>query len=263
MEETKPVGQNQSQIAGAIIIAGIIIAGAVMLKGSSAPVANNNAQVAGDGATDINLAKVGLEDQVLGDANAKITLVVYEDFQCPFCERFFKETEQQVRDNYIDNSNIQLVYRDFAFLGPESIKAAEAARCAGDQGKFWEYHDYLYNHQNGENRGAFSDPNLKSFAKILGLNESTFNQCLDSGKYTKAVNDSADVGKAAGVTGTPKGFLITKKDISEKTQTEIAKIANEPNRQPTVSFYKTKNIISLNGALPWSTVKQVIDILLK
>jgi protein-disulfide isomerase len=69
----------------------------------------------------------------------------------------------------VKNGQVQYIYRDFAFLGTESEKASEAARCAADQGKFWQYHDYLFTHQNGENQGNFSSLNLKLFAKELGL----------------------------------------------------------------------------------------------
>src|SRR3989344_1080322 len=103
--------------------------------------------------------------------------------------------------------SLKIRWRDFAFLGEESFKAAEAARCAGEQGKFWEYHDYLFNHQNGENDGAFADKNLKSFAKTLGFNETAFNSCFDSGKYRKAVEDATAEGKTFGVNGTPATFV--------------------------------------------------------
>ena len=88
------------------------------------------------------------------------------------------------------------------------MRSAEAARCAGDQNKFWEYHDYLYSHQNGENQGNFSDIHLKDFSKLLGLNTLEFTQCLDSNKYAQAVTDSKAGGSAAGVSGTPKGFIL-------------------------------------------------------
>ncbi len=115
---------------------------------------------------------------------------------------------QNIENTYVKEGKVRFVYRDYAFLGEESTKSAEAARCAGDQEKFWDYHDYLFTHQNGENHGAFSNPNLKSFAKTLGLDESKFNQCLDSQKYAKAVADEAAAGTKAGVSGTPKGFIL-------------------------------------------------------
>lgn len=199
---------NNQQITGAIILAGVLIAGAILLKGGEAPVAtmpvdNSVKRIY----TGLSRLDTGL-DRVLGNDQAKITLTVYEDFQCPYCGMFFRDTEGVIIDNYVKTGKVKFIYRDFAFLGPESIKAAEAARCAGDQGKFWEYHDYLFNHQNGENQGAFADSNLKSFAKILSLNTYSFNQCLDSGKHGQEVNDSATIGKNAEVKGTPKGFIL-------------------------------------------------------
>ena len=100
-----------------------------------------------------------------------------------------------------------MVWRDFAFLGPESFWAAEAARCANDQGKFWQYHDILFNRQNGENQGAFVKDNLKKFAGELGLDQTVFDNCLDGGKYTQAVKDDTDYGRSVGVNGTPATFI--------------------------------------------------------
>ena len=144
---------------------------------------------------------------------------MYEDFQCPFCGDFVKKDEQVIRNTYVANGTVQFVYRDYAFLGAgakangsdavdESLEAAEAARCAGDQGQFWQYHDYLFAHQNGEDQGAFSIAHLESFAGTLGLNQTIFDQCLTSSKYQQAVLDSKAEGDAAGVTGTPKGFIM-------------------------------------------------------
>jgi len=166
------------------------------------------------------LAPVSAADRTLGDPKAKVTLVVYEDFQCPWCGKFVSESEQTIRNTYVKNGQVQLVFRDFPFLGEfvkpyvlandESINGAMAARCAGDQSQFWQYHDYLFAHQSqtGENLGTFSVANLKSFAKTLGLNTTTFDQCLDSNKYSQVVADSKTEGMNAGVTGTPKGFIL-------------------------------------------------------
>ncbi len=269
MEETninnsmdqKPAMRDTSgakQIAGAIIIAGVIIAGAVLLKG------NTGGAVTKAALRDVTLANVSESDRKLGNPDAKLTFVVYEDFQCPFCGQFYTTVEKNIIDSYVKDGSMQYVYRDFAFLGEESVKSAEASRCAEDQGKFWEYHNYLFTHQNGENKGNFSNPRLKSFAKELGLNTLVFSQCLDTSKYSEAVASAKAEASKAGVSGTPKGFIITKKDISTKTQNEIIAALNIPagSGEP-VSFYKTKNIVSINGALPWDMVKKVIDILEK
>ncbi len=253
----KEKSEGAKQIAGAIIIAGIIIAGAVLLKG-------NTSKVPGTPLSDVKFTQISPSDQRLGNPDAKISFVVYEDFQCPFCGQFFSTVEKNILNTYVKDGTVQFAYRDFAFLGQESVKSAEAARCAGDQGKFWEYHDYLFTHQNGENKGNFADPRLKTFARELGLNAQLFNQCLDSSKYAEAIADAKSEAAAAGVSGTPKTFIVTKKDISTKTQDEIIKALNVPPGQgQPVSFYKTKNIMSLNGALPWEMVKKIMDILVK
>ena len=226
---------GQKQVVSAIIIAGVLIAGAILLKGNSAPTTKNEVNSDGIPVTTTTLAPVEREDRTLGNPNAKVVLIMYEDFQCPFCGAIsgllppnspliqsLKQRDPtwtpfmpEIIDNYVKNGSVLFVYRDFAFLGPESIKAAEAARCANDQGKFWEYHDYLYSHQNGENQGNFSNPKLKSFAKELGLNTSGFDKCLEDSKYAQAVADSKNEGSVAGVTGTPKGFILRDGKIVE------------------------------------------------
>ena len=204
VSEEKKVAVLTTPIA--IIIAGVIIAGSVLigfswLKGDST--SQGTAKLT-------EIPKVTSSDNIRGDSKAKIVLVMYEDYQCPFCGKFFNETEEKLKELYVANNQIALVYRDYAFLGPESLQAGQAAYCAGDQGKYWEYHDYLFSHQNGENKGGFSDVNLKNFAKGLALNSASFDQCLDNGKYKQKVLDSTKAGNAAGIEGTPKGFILKK-----------------------------------------------------
>ncbi|MBI2635397.1 MAG: DsbA family protein [Parcubacteria group bacterium] len=196
---------NRFLIPGAIVLAAIVIAIAVIysINGPSAGNKKGNSEIAALG----TLPEVSLTDFILGDKNAPVTMIEYGDFQCPFCGRFFKETESTLREKYIKTGKIKFIYRDFAFLGPESTWAANAARCAGEQGKFWEYHDYLYSNQRGENQGAFSKDNLKGFAKVVGLDSAKFNSCLDSDKYNDAVSKETKAGGEAGVTGTPASFI--------------------------------------------------------
>ena len=195
---------NTKLIAGAIIIVGVLIAGAILLKGKTAPVKDdkNNPQPTTEVVT------VNESDHALGNANAKIAMVEYADYQCPFCGKFYTETTEPIINTYVKEGKVKFVYRDFAFLGPESFKSAEAVACAGDQNKYWEFHNFLFTHQNGENQGAFADTNLKTFAKQLGLDSATFDKCLDSGKYTQAVKDSTANAATYGVKGTPKSFII-------------------------------------------------------
>lgn len=205
---------NSSQIAGAILIAGLFIALAILLKDSvpsrQIVETNNPNQISVE-----NLPPLSSKDRILGNNFAKVTVIEYADFQCPFCGKFFKEVKKTVINDYIEKGKVKLVYRDFAFLGEESSNAALAARCAGDQNKFWEYHDFLFNHQNGENRGAFSIENLKSFAKEVGLEQKSFTECFDSGKYLNEIYSEKDAGGKAGVRGTPKGFILVNGKVVE------------------------------------------------
>ena len=194
-----------------IIAAALIIGGASMFAGS------NNTDVSGkkltaqaadnaiSGPQDFKLLETS--DLALGSPDALVTIVEFADFQCPFCGRFHQTTGKDIIAQYVKTGKARLIYRDFAFLGEESNWASQAARCAGDQGKYWQYHDYLYEHQKGENNGAFAKNNLKSFALELGLNAGDFNTCLDSGKHKQDVDNDTEMGRKFGVTGTPTSFV--------------------------------------------------------
>lgn len=136
----------------------------------------------------------------------------------------------------METGKVRFGYFNYAFLGEESQWAAEAAECAGDQNKFWDFHDYLFTHQNGENQGAFSKDNLKAFAADMGLDTKTFNTCLDSGKYTQLVTDQTQLGQLLGVTSTPT-FAINGQGIRgaqpfETFQTAIEAILNPVTPTP-------------------------------
>lgn len=142
----------------------------------------------------------------LGNADAPITIIEFSDYQCPFCKRHFTNTLSVLKTNYIDTGKVRYVFRDFPLdsIHPYARKAAEAAHCAGDQGKFWDMHDVMFNYQ-----GALMQDNLKGFAHDMKLDVEAFNVCLDGGKYAKTVEADVAAGSAAGVTGTP-GFFIGK-----------------------------------------------------
>jgi protein-disulfide isomerase len=144
---------------------------------------------------------------VKGSANAPVTMVKFEDFHCPFC-RTVQATLSELLKRY--DGKLRLVHKDLPLdaLHPEARQAAEAARCAGDQGKFWEYHDALYGNAP---RGAVGD--LKNYAKQLELEQKSFDDCLDRGKYKAAVQKDVDEAVKLGLTGTP-GFFINGRELS-------------------------------------------------
>jgi protein-disulfide isomerase len=118
--------------------------------------------------------------------------------------------------NYVETGKLKVIFIDFAFIGPDSKSAAQAAHCANDQGKYWEYHDETYSHWNGENTGWASIGNLKKFASNIGLDQKTFDQCLDSNKYAKKVETNLALGKQLGISGTPTFFIIDSGDTAVK-----------------------------------------------
>ncbi len=143
------------------------------------------------------------DDHIRGNVNAKVTMIEYSDFQCPFCSKV-APTLKQVLDQYKDQ--VRLVYRHFPLtsIHPYAQKAAEASECASEQGKFWEYHDILF-----ANQSALTVDNLKKYAADLKLNTGNFNSCLDSGKYTAKVSKEAADAQASGITGTPGTYVGT------------------------------------------------------
>lgn len=149
--------------------------------------------------TKVDIA-IAADDHITGDKNAKVTLVEYSDFQCPYCGAV-EPTLEKILTDY--KGKVRLVYRHFPLSFHENAqKAAEASECANDQGKFWEYHDLLY-----KNQGALTVDNLKQYAKDLKLNTTKFNTCLDNGTYTQKVKDEETQGTNYGVQGTPATFV--------------------------------------------------------
>jgi protein-disulfide isomerase len=143
----------------------------------------------------------------MGDPNATVTLIEFSDYQWPYCGRFASDAGRQIITSYVDTGKIRFGYFNFAFLGDESQWAAEAAECANDQNSYWQYHDYLFSHQNGENQGTFSKDNLKKFAADMGLDSTAFNDCIDTGKYTQFVQDQTNFARQLGVQSTPTFIL--------------------------------------------------------
>ena len=144
----------------------------------------------------------------MGDPNAPVKIVEYSDFQCPGCLRFFQLIEPTLISEYISTGKVHFTYRSMGkWIGSESVAAAEAAYCASDQNKFWEYHDILFTNWTGENVGDFTNKRLIAFAESIGLDINAFNTCLNTNKYKQRVTQDYDDGIKAGVTYTPTIFI--------------------------------------------------------
>lgn len=154
------------------------------------------------------LPRAVTQSNTMGDPKAPVHIVEFGDFQCPYCLKFWTETEPQLIEEYVNTGKVYFEYRSVgAFLGPESAWAAEGAYCAGDQGKFWEYHDTLYTNWTGENVGDFTKDNLVKYAGALELDLQEFESCLSREKHKRTVEQDAAEAEAAGVRATPTLFI--------------------------------------------------------
>ena len=144
---------------------------------------------------------------ILGNPDAKISIVEFGDYQCTFCYKFHDETMKIILDQYVMDGEVNFVYKDFPLNGAPSIMASEASYCAQDQGKFWEYHDLIYENWEGENTGWLTRNALDRFAKEVKLNLSEFNSCMNDSKYRQKVLENEQFAREIDVDATPS-FII-------------------------------------------------------
>ena len=172
-----------------------------------------------------------------GNRNAKLTLVEFSDYQCPYCARHVENTLPRLEKEYIRTGKLKYVFRDFPIpqLHPQAPKVHEAANCAGRQNKYWQIHDIFF-----RNRRSLPISKLKEFARTLGLDMAKFNTCLDSGKEAAEVREDQADGRKAFVRGTPTFFL--------------------GYTPPSGKDFRSVNRII--GAQPYSRFKETIDALL-
>lgn len=194
-------------LPAAIIVAGIMVSASILYANGLGTTQNiKNVAVEGSGAeattTDPVMLAISEKEAVLGNKDAKVVIIEFGDYQCPFCVKFGKETFPQIKKEYVDTGKAKIVYRDLAFLGPESKDTAMASLCAREQGKFWEYHEKLINVEYKEVEQAFAgkiktnehNGNLnrdlfKRLAGEVGANVDSFLSCYDSKKYESELTE--------------------------------------------------------------------------
>ena len=170
---------------------------------------------------------------VMGDPLAPITIIEYGDYQCTFCYRFHQTTLKTLQSQYIDTGKVNLIFKDFALNGPDSVLAAQAAHCAKDQEKYWQYHDEIYNNWEGERTGwVTKDDAITRFAANTDLNLEQFSRCINEQKYHQVVLDTYKAAQKIGIDATPT-FLV----FNDK---EIIKIVGN---QPLEVFIKTIDML--------------------
>jgi len=230
MEENK-ISKFNLSIPSAIVIAGVLIAGAILLKDAKP---SQDAQNLAP--QEISLRDISDKDHVRGDLElAKIIIVEYSDTECPFCKRFHG-TIKQVLNDY--KGKVAWVYRHFPLdaLHSKARKEAEATECAAELGgneAFWKYIDRIFEITPANN--GLDPAELPKIAEFIGLDVSKFNECLSSGRYADKVDADAKDGTKAGAQGTPYSIIMTKNG---------------------------KKKIPFSGAQPIENIKQVIDSLI-
>lgn len=147
------------------------------------------------------------QGRVLGDPSAPVLIEAWEDYQCPVCKAANASVLEEVDKNYVATGKARLAFRNYAFLGPESVAAAEAAECAAEQNKFWAYHDALFDAQRAENSGAFSAAKLKTLAMTASLDKTSFYECVDSHRYEDVIAAEKAAAAQLGVNATPTFFV--------------------------------------------------------
>lgn len=196
-------------VPGAIVVAGIIIAVAVLYSGGAIDTKSQTAQVGEGFAALKSLKAVNSEDHILGNASAKVKIVTFSDMDCPYCQRF-NSTIKEVLDVYGDK--IAVVYRHFplTMLHPNAEKEAEATECAaklGGNGGFWNYFDE-YEAEIAAGK-TFSEDLLLDVAASVGLDRGSFAACLQSDEPGKLVKEDADNAEEIGITGTPFSVILS------------------------------------------------------
>lgn len=151
------------------------------------------------------------EATVLGNPSAPLTIIEFGDFQCFYCQKFFRLTEPQLIEKYVKTGKAKFIYKHLAFLGQESIWAAQASECAQDQNKFWEMHDVIYQGLEGENTGSLNKDALKKLATEIGLKTEEFNSCLDSNKHLDRIQRDNQDAQNLGINSTPTVFINDKR----------------------------------------------------
>jgi len=159
--------------------------------------------------------------EAAGNPNAKVKIDVYEDFQCPVCRQFSGDVEPQLMKNEVASGQVYYVFHNFTIIdrtdwsspNKESHQAANAAECAADQGRFWDYHDILFANQTGENVGDFSDKRLVAFAQALSLDMTKFNACFSGNNFKDKIDADNAQAQSLNLGGTPS-VLVNGKDIT-------------------------------------------------
>jgi protein-disulfide isomerase len=193
-------------MTGAALVLGVVVVGFAALQPGGPFSASTEELVA----PEVSVPTLLADGRTLGKADAPVTVEIWSDFQCPACRQFAEGTEPSIISSYVAPGTAKLVYYDAAFQGQrtgsaydESVESGAAARCAADQGRFWEMHGWIFANWNGENRGAYRAERLRQIASRAALELTAYDACMSSGNQQAAVRAETSQAQAIGVNSTP------------------------------------------------------------
>jgi protein-disulfide isomerase len=228
---------NKKALIVGIALAFIMVGGAVtaVLMNSPSTALNNDNN---DEVLQRIVAPISENVPVLAadGGSSNITMVEFGDYQCQYCARFHNETKNQIMNNFVDTGQIKFVFKDFVINDLPSDRAstlaAEASYCAADQGKYWQYHDELYDNSRGENTGWVTENSLKQFATGIGIQNLTeFSGCIENHTHRDLVEANTQLANVIGLRSTPSFVIISNETVP----------------------------IAIEGAQPFPVFKQAID----
>lgn len=208
--KTKPSEKSKVKFVVVGVIIAALIAGITLVSTNPDSIKADNSKS----------TKLSLDTRngspVLGDPSSPVTIIEFGDYQCPFCKRWNENTKPAIEKNMIETGDVSLIYVDFAIIGSDSITAHSGSYCAAEQGMYWKYHDFIYSKQGHENDGWASSTNIKSLVtKIDGMDSELFNDCLDSKRYEKRINENKKIATDAGIRSTPSFIIIAPDGTAE------------------------------------------------
>ena len=208
--------RNQIIVIGLVVVGALIVAYALILPGLKTTQTASATQTAASANQPISITPQVFNTKVdgrhLGDPNAPIKVVAYEDFRCSACKWYSQNLEPQVIKNYVETGKVYYSYAIYIVVdhmdgADASYRAANAALCASAQNKFWELHDTLYANQVTESADLYTDARLVEMAQGIGLDMTSFNKCYQAKKYAAEVEKDVNEATSLGVQGTPSIFI--------------------------------------------------------
>jgi len=230
--------------------------------------ADNSAQAASDQGNALpTLQEITLDFgsyPARGDANAVVSIVEFSEFQCPYCERLYTQTEKLLESNYIDTGKVKFYFRDYPLppqYHPQAGPAAIAARCANDQDKFWEMHDQLFDSRDEWSGSSDTDSLFKGYATTLGISSAEFDACYDAQEHSSEISADLAAGQLYGVGGTPNSFIIIPKNKVDETT--LRSLVDSINSQygGSLELYQNDNeyTVLIPGAYPYQVFQAILD----